>query len=174
MDYFWLRQDHRKPGTCAIEEFSNIPDYVKVLQGNVAALEDMTVLNVLPGQIQDCPDLLDGQLLMVRGVVREVFGLFLPSLEYRDVCLLDPTTQEHVYYEVPLLGAVDCYSNESVANLNASVIQELALDKSKLPQEHIVRLAKVNAQVIVITLATAEAILRRKPVGVQLLPVRII
>ena len=106
MRYFKLGQDRRIPNAVLLSNLNSIEGYYEYKRGNVKLLDDSFVSVVNPGQVVCYPDILDRQIFMIKGPVKEVFDIFVPELEYKHCCFLDRTKRAYEQYYVPMLDAM--------------------------------------------------------------------
>lgn len=78
------------------------------------------------------------------------------------------------YYYALTLPKIDCLSDESVSNLDRSVIKNIAVRADAITGQDIFRVIGVNCNVVIVSLAVAECLLRRKPKGIKLTRVKLV
>jgi hypothetical protein len=148
--YFKLEQDKRIPYGVLLSKTNDIGGYHKAMGGDLAALDDVVVSFVRnSSSINFYPDILDRQLFMVKGSVKEVFDLFLPELEYKHCIVLDNPYDRYEQYFIPMLDVLD-------------------LEKGMAWDNHIFFIAEKKEAEAVVSLDVAEATLRRKPEVVRI------
>ena len=148
MKFFKLSQDRRIPYAVMLDGVDNIAGYYDSKSGYLSDLPDQIISQVPHSPLNHYPDILDRQIFMIKGAVKEVFDLFLPGLEYKHCCLLDNTADHNEVYYIPILTVAE--ANEGQAQGN-----------------HIFRIANTKEIEFAASLAVIEAILRRKPEGVM-------
>lgn len=176
MDYFRLRQDPRRPYGILLKGLIQMSNGIQAAHGDVGGLDKMTVAFVSTGsKLNWYPDVFDKQIFMVRKHIKKSFDLVAPKMEYRYFCVLDNDNDRHEYYYAPVLPQVSCYSKASEANLDTSVVRHLALRKGEIPPfMDIFRVSGVKDKVVVVSLAMAECLMRRRTDGILLSPIDLV
>ena len=149
MKHFSLEQDKRIPYGVLLTQLNNIYGYYESKKGNLTSLDRAIISFVNSSPINFYPDVLDRQIFMIKGVVKEVFDLFLPELEYKHCCLLDNPNRKHELYFIPILSS-----------------RSVLADAEK--NDYIFRLVNERDSKVIISIEVAEAILRRKPTGIRI------
>ena len=152
MKYFSLGQDHRIPNGVLLTNLNNINGYYEYKKGNPSMLDDSFVSPVNSSPINFYPDILDRQIFMVKGTVKEVLDIFMPEMEYKYCCLLDETNSVYENYCIPMLHEVDIHLGD-----------ELGL--------HIFRNENAKNIEVLTSLEFVEALLRRNPIGCRVIHV---
>ena len=150
MKYFKLSQDKRIPYSVLLTNTTRIGGYNESKDGYLSDLDRVIASAVNSSPINFYPDILDRQLYMIKGAVKEVFDLFLPEIRYKHCVMIDKPEKRCERYYIPLLDVFDL--SEGCAHGN-----------------HIFRMRNTEGAKIeiVASLEVVEAILRRKPEGVR-------
>ena len=149
MRYFKLGQDTRMPNGVLLTDINSIHGYFEYRKCNAFALESFFVSIVHSSPVNYYPDILDRQIFMVKGAVKDVMNVLVPDMEYKHCCLVDDANDVFERYHVPMLPTMDV--QEGVAD--ALPIFRVA-DESKLD--------------VLASLEFVEALLRRKPKGCRM------
>ena len=152
MRYFKLGQDQRIPYAVLLTGINTIGGYFESKGGDLSKLDDVIVSFVHSSPVNFYPDILDRQLFMIKGAVKEVFDLFSPELEYKRCFMIDPYYNTCERYYIPILGVVDCLS--------------VRYDNRK--DRHIFRIANAKETTVVAALDVIEALLRRNAEGIRI------
>lgn len=168
MMYFRLMQEDRIPYGVLLTQLDQIGGYRAAVTGSLRELDRVIVSTVNPSKLNFYPDVLDRQLFLIKGDVKKVFDLFLREVEYKFCCLLDDETAQHEYYYIPLLDLVPCLSEKSTSNPTGSKVSKVVLEEQLIKGKHIFRVSNTKDTVVVVSLAAAEALLRKKPIGIRL------
>ena len=152
MKYFKLGQDRRIPYGALLPEPNGIAGYYEAKKGNLSALDDVISSFVNSSPVNYYPDILDRQLFMVKGVIKEVFDLFLPNMEYKRCLTMDDPLKRYEQYFIPGLEILDLHTGSA-------------------HKKHIFRLADTDGLEVAASLEAVEAMLRRKPTGVRISPI---
>jgi hypothetical protein len=148
MKYFCLGQDTRMPNGVLLTNVNAINGYYEYKKGNVSLLDDSFVSMVHSSPVNFYPDILDRQIFMVKGAVKEVLDMFTPDMQYKHCCLLDEPNQKYEQYFIPLFDTVDAHTGA-----------EMGL--------YIFRNKNENNIEVLASLEFVEVLLRRKPTGVR-------
>lgn len=154
MKYFKLRQDNRIPYGVLLTGINKIGGYFESKKGDLSALDRAIASYVNSSPVNFYPDILDRQIYMIRGVVKEVFDLFLPDLEYKHCCLLDNPNNRYDIYYIPVLDVLE-------------------LQEGAAQGRHIFRIAQAKEIEVAVSLDVVEAVLRRSPTGIRISPLNI-
>ena len=146
MEYFKIGQDRRLPYS-VMPEMSGAGGFKESKSGDISQLDDITVLQTDSGQENFYPDILDRQIFMIKGVVKDVFEMFLPGMTYKHCYLNEENKCEQ--YIIPELDILD---------IQTGVDEGL----------YIFRRADTKDIEVIISLEAAEAVLRRKPAGIRI------
>jgi len=149
MTYYKLGQDQRIPYSVLLTELSKIGGYFDSESGDLSTLDKVIVSVVSSSPINFYPDILDRQIFMIKGAVKEVFDMFLPELAYKHCVLLDKPEKRSEQYFIPVLDMFDMQGG---------------LQRGK----HIFRIADSKEKEVAASLEAVEAILRRAPEGVRI------
>lgn len=152
MKYFKLGQDNRIPYGVLLTGVNRIGGYYESKGGNLSSLDKVIVSFVNSSPINFYPDILDRQIFMIKGAVKEVFDLFLPELEYKHCVMLDNPEKRYEQYFIPVLDVLD-------------------MQEGLMREKHIFRIAGTKEIEVAASLEVVEAMLRRKSIGVRISPV---
>ena len=148
MDYFKLSQDKRIPYGITLNSVDRIAGYRESKRGDMSLLENGISEVVRHSPLNFYPDILDRQIFMIKGAVKEVFDMFLPDMAYKRCNLIDTAVERYETYYIPTLDVVD---------IKDGIERGL----------HIFRIEGTKEIEVAVSLAAVEAVLRRKPVGVR-------
>ena len=149
MKYYKLGQDQRIPYGVLLTNINAIDGYYESKNGNLSALERVIASYVNSSPVNFYPDILDRQIFMIKGAVKEVFDLFLSDIQYKHCILIDRPEKRHEQYYIPILDV--CSVNEGSGQ-----------------GKHIFRISDTKEIEVAASLEAIEAILRRKPTGVRI------
>ena len=148
MEYFRLSQDKRMPYAVTLSGIDKIEGYFESKQGDMSLLENGISEVISHSPLNFYPDILDRQIYMVKGVVKEVFDMFLPGMIYKRCNLIDRVVERYETYYIPIIDAIKFKGG---------------IERGR----HIFRREDSKEIEVVVSLAVVEAILRRKSVGVR-------
>jgi len=150
--YFKIGQDRRIPYGVMLTHLDRIDGYSDTKKGNFSSLDYVIVSTINLSPINFYPDILDRQIIMVKGAVKDIFDIFLPELEYKHCCLVDNNYERYDVYYIPLLD---------VFNIQEGIAQG----------RHLFYSIEMKEIEVLASLEVIEAILRRKPMGVRIIPI---
>jgi len=152
MIYFKISQDLDASGSIRLTGENNIGGYHEARSGDLTRLDNAIVSLVDYNSLKNCPDILDRQLYMVRGAVKQVFDIFMPSIEYKHCVFTERDGESHEQYYIPML---------EVLNVNEAL---------QAMEQHrpFFRVVVSRERVVVVSLEVVEAMLRRNPVGIKI------
>ena len=135
----------------------------------MSLLGELTVLKAYTFRGSFFAELLDRQVFMYKEQMKEVFGMYLPDLEYKRICILDYDDKDiHAYYSAPALQIVPAALQNGTMPLSSAskpCLDRKVLEDLDMPD--IFRLAAPNKHIIV-SLPVAESLLRRGIPGIIL------
>jgi hypothetical protein len=171
--YFIIKQDEQCPDAPNIINWFGKLDVRKIKQGASHALPRRLLLPISSNPNTVFTDVVSVPFLLYSERVMRTVGVYESSMVYKQVVLLDGKNQLAELYFLPILKAVDCLSDKSELNRDASVIRRAVLLAHKLPDRSIFRLGEVNCVCTIVRLDLAESLLRRGVRGISLHEVEI-
>lgn len=169
MRYFELRQAKYIHNPIKIQLARKGQFKYNMTKEQFEALKDVTVGYYDYDERVEMPDVLEGDTIFVSNELKKVFTMYDDSISYKGLQVYPFGMVENV---VPLywcfyMNSVECL-HESVKIYPNGDIEEVILDRSKIPQLDIFKVESTATHRIIVTLAVAESILRRKMYGVSL------
>ncbi len=140
------------------EEFQAVPEL------KVAYFQNSPQVEIL--------DVLEDPAFLVSDGVKRVFALYEPQMPFRalQVFSMDQEDQTAPLYWLPWLPEIECLSRKSETYDNG-MLKKLVLDLD-VPLEHeIFRVAGLLEHKVIVSMAVAESMLRRRQSGFRLVPV---
>ena len=171
-EYFWLTQELRENFFDVI-----IPDSViytsDLIKGNLSHLDRVTLLKIGSSVKKDVEiDVCDRGLFMISKKVKSVFDLFLPFLEYREICAFDGKRKQFHYFHVPLLPFSDI-KTERIRVQDGREDYSLKLSCDTVPKKDILKVRNHISSYVLVSLMVAESIMNMDVQNVRLIPVEI-
>jgi len=145
--YFKLRQDERLPNSVRLTG-----DYHEARNGDLSNVDSVIVSLVNSSPLNFYPDIISGQLFMVKGAVKQVFDMFLPKMQYKHCVMIDEPENKYEQYYIPVLDVFD--------------VSEVS--KAVASGRQIFRVISPRERAVVASLAAVEAVLRRSPAGIKI------
>jgi len=149
MRYFKLEQDKRIPYSVVLTGLNRIGGYFESKGGDLSDLDRIIVSLINSSPVNFYPDILDRQLFIVKGSVKDVFDLFLPDLKYKRCLLLDRPLRKLTSYHIPILDVIEF---------------EQGADEKR----HLFRVPDRKESRVIASLDFVEVLLRRNPKGVRI------
>lgn len=110
---------------------------------------------------------------MVSDVLRRLFLLYEPEMEFRGVQLFPNDMEDNTapLYWLPYIEPVSCMGKDSSRYTNG-MLEKLVLDKdAPIDRRHIFRVADILEYKVIISLPVAESMIRRQMTGATFEPV---
>lgn len=134
-------------------------------------LEEVSVAYTQYEKTQEIPDILVHPTFMIAEEMKKVFEMYDDNISFKAVQVF-PDRMENIEYATKLYWVYDCVSEDCMhgdtVKFPNGEIKELILDKRKVKGRDIFRVRGLMENKVVVSLAVAESILRRKPYGVSL------
>lgn len=170
-EYFILSHDKR---IREIELF-RIPEYNGLAGKNrnpiYNSFEEATIVQIKTDKTSVFPDVLNNQLFLVTEPVKNLFHNYLPDFEYKMFYAMDSKNRKMERYFYPLLPEKEglvLQEQSTRSDKNPMVYRE------KIGNQHIIQDSNTKQNIIVVSLAVAEALLRRNLNGISLTRVKLI
>ncbi len=167
MQYFILKMsEHVKNAIVPTLQGINMP-IVKI-----DALEDYSI-GYYERQGVEATDILTAPLFMVSEEIKELMRLYDESILFKGIQLFSRDSEyvPVLYYAVQPFCA-DCLHHDVRINPNGTV-NEVILDKARIPQRDIFQIDGLVQQKVVVSLRVAESLLRRRLYGIGLEPIQV-
>lgn len=134
-------------------------------------LDELCVAYIEYDKTLEIPDILAQPTYMISDDMMKVFRMYDENISFKAVQVF-PNRMDDVQYATKLYWVYDCVSEEcmhkdTVIYPNGE-LEELILDRRKVRGRDIFRVRGLQENKVVVSLAVAESILRRKPYGVSL------
>lgn len=172
MDYFILEQDKRYINTPFILNLGKTIDKRKINRENSSDIKDIMVLFVDGKRKIEYTDILDRQLFLITEEIMELFSKYEPETIFKTISLIDVEREHQEIYYLPIFEEVDCISPNSEFNMDKSIIRKLIIEKDKIGDRKIFKLAHKEKTTILVRLDAAESLLRRNVKGIKLTRVK--
>lgn len=168
MKYFRIQQDTRGISALIIRGLMALPNYHKILQGDMSFFPDFVTLPVESKASNVYTDILSEQIFIVKEQIFDLMMLLNSSLRYKTLFLSDYKYNEQHFYYVPLLPVLDCLSDSSQYK-SGNIEEKIIIRKlDRYPDMFIVKpTGNKKDRIVIVALPLAEAILRRNPMGVR-------
>lgn len=117
-------------------------------------------------------DLLARPTFLVSDSLKRLFALYNPYMQFKGIRVYanDLEDDEAPLYWWPFIPSIECLSDQTT-KYPTGMLEHLVLDSSTLHNESIFRIAGILENKIVISLALAESMIRRKMTGFTLEPI---
>ena len=168
MEYFLLEQDMRYNYIPQIDDFYSQFMRRDFSKSRCNKIPNKNVVFCYSEKPVEKLDVLDRQCFLISESVKQVFGLYEPTMKFKMFCIINNLRMEYYNYFVPILEELDCLSADSETNSDKSVIKRMILDSKKTGSHAIFKIAGINTDKVVVRLDVTESLLRRKCKGIQL------
>lgn len=163
---------------CLEERFSYAPDIINwyhkfdvrnICKKKAHLLPERELLEIRPSRETIFTDIISSPFLLVSETVKEIIQVYEPTIEYKDMVLLDTRTPQYALYYLPVLETIDCLSMEKTKfNALRGAILRMVLDKQKIEDKSIFKLVYLMKSYVIVRLDLSESLLRRDLLGVGL------
>lgn len=167
-EYFLLKQDERYNRTPIIVDLFKKIDKRNISREKSFKIPNILILNIRKEEKINFIDVLDSPLFLVNKSMRDILKKYDTNIIFKNIALLDHVEKKQGNYVLPILEEVDALSNDSILNLDRSVVKKIVLDKKKIEGKKIFKIKGIAKNLIVVRLDVAESLLRRKYVGMKL------
>lgn len=165
MRYFFITQDMSLPCPIRYRDFDIIGGRHLFAKEESGRLND-TVILYLVGNGQEARwDFLQRPVTMFSEQYKEILDAYEPGLIFKSVTLIHKENGLQFRYVHTLMDQVDAIGNRTEYYPNGT-IKKLVLDSGKAGRHHMFLLKGCQRTDPIVSLALAESILRRKPIGV--------
>jgi len=152
MRYFNICQDKRIPYGVLLLGLNSIGGYYEYKKGNISALEDSFVSSVNSSPVNFYPDILDRQIFMVKGAVKETIDIFIPDIRYKHCCLIDEQNSNYEQYYIPMFDIAEMHTG-----IQSRLYMFCREDSGDIE--------------VLASLEFVEALFRRTPTGCRVIPI---
>lgn len=171
-EYFWLKQDTRKELFAAYIPESVVSGQSRIT-GDISYLKRITLFETSYSANEETQfDILDRSLFMVSKKIKEVFDLFLPYIDYREICVADTKQRCSHYYYTPSFHFSDL-KNEMINSSSSHNERTIKVFANQNLTDEIIKVRGTSGTFILVSLMIAEAMLRMDAKNVRLIPVEI-
>lgn len=167
MKYFLVEEDIRNRIPYGI----NINRELDIRKIHTGYYHKIPSTNVIEFNIKNemiFPDILSCPLYLISKLCLEVLEFYEPDLTYKLIYLLNKKSKVNRVYYMPALYEADCLSKKSVFNNNRSKIKQVVIDRDRIPDIHIFRVAGFDDPYVIMRLDLVESLFRRGLKGVRI------
>lgn len=165
MRYFFIKQDMELPCAIQYRDFDINEGRHVFSRQDAKRLNDSVVLYLKGSGREARWDLLQCPVTMFDERFREILEAYEPGLFFQDVVLIHKENALQYQYVHTLMEQVDATSDKTEYYPNGTV-KRLVLDHRKIGRHHLFLLEGNHRKDPIVSLALAESLLRRQPVGV--------
>lgn len=134
-------------------------------------LDEVCVAYTQYENTQEIPDILAHPTYMISDDMQTVFRMYDENISFKAVQVF-PDRMENIEQATKLYWVYDCVSEDCMHSDTVKYpngeLKELILDRRKVRGRDIFRVRGMMENKVVVSLAVAESILRRKPYGVSI------
>ncbi|PZM61939.1 serine protease [Paenibacillus dendritiformis] len=171
MSYFAITQDSRI--TDAVHLLGDAQIIKKILEQDIIGKRDEILhFDVKPNPRNEYMDYIESHLPIISNRLKQLWLRYDPKLFFKPVILLDQTVMRQEMYWLLIPDLIDCLASASAFHKNGTV-KHLVLDRQKIGDCKIFKVAGLIERMIVIRLDVVESMLRRGFTGFGLRKVEI-
>lgn len=172
MDYYHLNLNHLVKHPIRIKGFD--------ILASIAPFDSYKELSVyffdyIEGETE-ITSILTSPIFLIDKKISDLFVLYQPNMQMKGIQLFstDPDEKKKaVLYYLPDIPKIDCLSDKVRINPNGT-INEILLNKDKVPEYPIFMLERIAEQKVIINEDVAESLLRRNLYGIGLKKIEIV
>lgn len=175
MEYFELFQSEKVENPIVLLGLAQ-EDYTYAMRReDFDKLDKLKVAYFSGREFEEICDILTTPTFLISERMRKLFVLYEKDLECKSVQVF-PTAMESAQYPqycVPFFPLIDaCHKNTVVNELG--MVEKLVLDKKKIKDRQIFRLQGLLEYKVIVSVAAAESILRRRFYGIGLREIEVL
>lgn len=168
MKYFLLEEDARITHSPRILLWHKKIDIRDICMEKAYKLPARELLFIESSPDTIFTDIISSPFFLVSAKIKKTIQMYEPNVILKELVLLDQTYERAERYYLPVFAEIDCMDEESVFNLNHSELKRIVMDREKITDSAIFRIAGIEKQYIVGNLDIVESILKRGCTGLQL------
>ncbi|WCF06587.1 serine protease [Paenibacillus thiaminolyticus] len=166
MSYFAIAQDPRI--TDAVHLLGATQIIKKILEQDIIGKRNEILhFDVKPNPRNEYIDYIESRLPIVSNRLAQLWLKYDPNLFFKPALLLDQTVMRQEMYWLLIPDPIDCVASASAFHKNGTV-KHLVLDRQKIGNCKLFKVAGLIETIIVIRLDVAESMLRRGFTGFKL------
>lgn len=166
MRYFFIRQDAELSGTIQYRDFDINGGRHVFSRQDAGRLNDSVVLYLKGSGREARWDFLQCPVTMFDERFRDILEAYEPGVFFQEVVLIHKENVLQYQYVHTLMEQLDAVSDKTEYYPNGTV-KQLVLDGSKLGRHNLFLLEGNHRKDPIVSLALAESLLRRQPMGIR-------
>lgn len=170
MKYYIMSQDTKIQNGIKFREFSGKKSEEFGIE-HIGRIKNTVTMHVNDTEHTVYEEVIEAPCYMVSKRIYDVIHMFDPDVAFSNA-VFSFKEREPQMYKILLTDRIDVLHESSEFNKDNS-LKHLILDKEKIQGAHIFRIAGISPNYIVVSMAIAESILRRKCEGLCLTEVEI-
>lgn len=174
MEYFMISQKQNIPNSIELNlKTDNDYERRQIVEKQYAdKVNDVSIVYTKDKKMSFYADVIDTPTFLISEKVKEVFINYDDSIIIKCVILSGESSDTKKVYWMPLMDTIDCMSSETEFYKNGD-LKKLVLDKTKIEDKKIFRVANLKEYPVIINLDIAESLLRRFLSGIDITRVEI-
>lgn len=165
MRYFFIKQDRELPCAIQYRDFDINGGRHVFSRQDAERLNDSVVLYLKGSGRENRWDFLQCPVTMFDERFRDILEAYEPDLFFQDVVLIHKENAVQYQYVHTLMEQIDALSDRTEYYPNGTD-KRLILDHRKIGRHHLFLLEGSHRKDPIVSLALAESLLRRRPVGI--------
>lgn len=169
MNYYILKLEDHIHFTPNVINWYNKFDVRHICREKAQLLPKRTLLDIRSNFEVLFTDIVSFPYLLLSEAAKEVIDVYEPSMQYKDIVLLDREKPKYALYYLPVLETVDCLSQERTTfNTMGAAILQMVLERNKIGNQSIFKLEYGTESYVIARLDLCESLLRRDLIGIGL------
>lgn len=120
------------------------------------------------------PDIISMPVFLMSQRAKKVAELYEPRTVWKEMVLLDRENEKVTRYFMPIFEGIACLAEDSIFNLDHSILKKIILKENAVRDHSIFRIADVKKQYIVGNLDVVESMLKRDMRGIGITELSVI
>lgn len=171
MKYYIMKQDKTMPNRIRVREFPT-DQAIEFDSSYISKMKRSVTLHGMDDCHTICGDVIEAPCYMVSKAVYHVIQMFDSDIAFSNIVIKLQQADMEIY-KVLLTDRIDIL-HESTEYYGDKSIKKLVLDQNKIAGKHIFRIAGISPNYIVVSMAIAEAIIRRGFQGILFEEVQVV
>lgn len=120
------------------------------------------------------PDIISMPVFLMSQCAKTVAEMYEPGTVWKEIVLLDRENDKIYRYFLPVFEEVECLAEDTVFNLDHSILKKIVLKRNAVKDKNMFRIAGVRKQYIVGNLDVTESMLKRNMRGIGITELQVV
>ncbi|MDE6950942.1 MAG: hypothetical protein K2P64_08510 [Lachnospiraceae bacterium] len=166
MKYFLIETDKKASDLPQLIHWHDKVDFRDICVEKAYKIASRQLILVKSGPDLFYPDIISMPVFLMTKRAKKVVEMYAPGTVWKEMVLLDQENEKVSRYFMPVFEEVACLAEESVFNLDHSMLKKIVLNEDVVRNHSIFRIAGVKKQYIVGNLDVVESMLKRDMRGI--------